>query len=77
MEARTEGKHSKATNIIPFSVHHIDELLDDMDLQLSTATRLRQWFTPINPGDYAPLIGRLRSRYPDAAAATERARELA
>ena len=77
MEARTDGKHSKGTNIIPFSVHHLDELLDDMDLQLSGAKRLRQWFTPIDPGDYAPLIGRLRSRYPDAAAASERTREFA
>ena len=29
MEERTEGKHARGTNIIPFSMHQIDELLAD------------------------------------------------
>jgi hypothetical protein len=32
MELRTDGKHSKGTNIIPFSLHQIDELLGDIGL---------------------------------------------
>ncbi len=31
MEERTEGKHARGTNIIPFSLHNIDEMLSDLD----------------------------------------------
>ena len=77
MEARTDGKHSKGTNIIPFSVHQMDELLGDIGLQLPAATRFKQWFAPIDPGDYAPLIARLRARYPAAATTAVPTREVA
>jgi hypothetical protein len=63
MEARTDGKHSKGTNIIPFSVHHIDELLLDMGLQLGAFTRFKQWLNPIDPGDYQGVTKRLLKRY--------------
>lgn len=64
MQQRTDGKHCKGTNIIPFSVHHMDELLEDMGLGLSAATRLRQWFTVLDPSDYAPRLAALLRRYP-------------
>ena len=63
MQERTDGKHSKGTNIIPFSLHHIDELLRDMRLPLGLATRLKQWLLPTNPADYAPAVRTLVSRY--------------
>lgn len=63
MEARTDGKHSKGTNIIPFSVHHMDELLRDIDLALPLSTRIKHWFVAIDAADYAPLIGRLQRRH--------------
>jgi cation diffusion facilitator CzcD-associated flavoprotein CzcO len=63
MEARTEGKHSKGTNIIPFSVHHIDELLADLRLPLGALTRFKQWLLPINPGDFAPVTTKLLARH--------------
>ncbi len=63
MEERTEGKHAKGTNIIPFSLHHIDELLQDMGMPLSVLTRFKQWLLPANPGDYAPATQRLLARY--------------
>jgi len=63
MEARTSGKHSKGTNIIPFSVHHMDELLADIALPLSPFTRLKHWLVVINAADYAPLTTRLLRRY--------------
>ena len=34
MEERTEGKHARGTNIIPFSMHQIDELLEEVDLAI-------------------------------------------
>lgn len=63
MEARTDGKHAKGTNIIPFSVHHIDELLEDLGLQLSAFKRLTQWLRPIDPRDYAWLTPALLQRH--------------
>ena len=63
MEERTEGKHSKGTNIIPFSVHHIDELLADLNLRLGLLTRIKQWLVPIDPGDFAVVTRRLLARH--------------
>lgn len=63
MEERTDGKHSKGTNIIPFSVHNIDELLQDMGLQLGAATRFKQWLGPIDPRDYQVATRRLLKRH--------------
>ncbi|MDO8862026.1 NAD(P)/FAD-dependent oxidoreductase [Haliea sp. E1-2-M8] len=63
MEARTDGKHSKGTNIIPFSIHHIDELLDDMNMNLPVPTRVKQWFRALDPGDYAHILPRLQQKY--------------
>jgi dimethylaniline monooxygenase (N-oxide forming) len=68
MEERTDGKHSKGTNIIPFSVHNIDELLQDMGLPLGAVTRFRQWLEPVNPADYAVVTRQLLARHAGAAA---------
>ena len=70
MERRTGGKHAKGTNIIPFSLHHIDELLSDMGMPLSPLQRLKQWLLPVDPSDYAFLERELRARR----ASTRRAR---
>ncbi len=69
MEERTDGKHSKGTNIIPFSVHNIDELLRDMGLQLGLLTRFKQWLNPIDPSDYRIVTRRLLRRHPAASGA--------
>jgi dimethylaniline monooxygenase (N-oxide forming) len=63
MEERTDGKHSKGTNIIPFSVHHIDELLQDIQLPLGAFTRFKQWLQPIDPRDFAGVTTALLKRY--------------
>ncbi|PLW84105.1 monooxygenase [Kineobactrum sediminis] len=68
MEARTDGKHSKGTNIIPFSIHHIDELLDDMDINLGVLTRVKQWFRALDPSDYAHILPGLQKKYARQAA---------
>ncbi len=62
MEKRTENKHARGTNIIPFSVHNIDELLIDLDLQIPAPVRFNQWLLPINPKSYAKIGSKLRSR---------------
>lgn len=53
MDQRTEGKHCKGTNIVPFSIHHIDELLEDLDLALPRRTRLLQWLRTVRAEDFA------------------------
>jgi hypothetical protein len=63
MKARTDGKHSKGTNIIPFSVHQMDELLADIDLKLSLPIRFKQWFWPVYGSDFKSLTPRLLARH--------------
>lgn len=63
MEERTDGKHAKGTNIIPFSLHHIDELLQDMKLPLGVFTRFKQWLMPVNPADFSVVTRRLLARH--------------
>ncbi|GAA4721915.1 NAD(P)/FAD-dependent oxidoreductase [Isoptericola chiayiensis] len=62
MEKRTEGKHARGTNIIPFSMHQIDEMLDDLDLNLSSGRRASQWLLPIDPSAYRDVPARLEAR---------------
>jgi len=63
MEERTDGKHSKGTNIIPFSLHQMDEILDDIHLPLNAFIRFRQWLLPATGADYRSLFKRLHKRY--------------
>lgn len=53
---RTNGKNSRGTNIIPFTFHHIDDLFEDMETNLSTFTRFNQWNLPPTPLAYNKLI---------------------
>jgi len=62
MEHRTENKHARGTNIIPFSVHNIDELLEDLDAQIPVFTRFNQWLLPINPASYKNVSKKIRAR---------------
>jgi cation diffusion facilitator CzcD-associated flavoprotein CzcO len=62
MEKRTEGKHARGTNIIPFSMHQVDEMLTDLDLNVSAARRAGQWLLPVDPSAYRHVAGRLADR---------------
>lgn len=62
MRERTEGKHARGTNIIPFSMHNIDEALDEMDLNVGPVTRALQWLLPPNPGSYKKATTKLLAR---------------
>jgi cation diffusion facilitator CzcD-associated flavoprotein CzcO len=62
MEKRTEHKHARGTNIIPFSVHNIDELLGDLQLGIGGMNRFNEWSLPINPKKYAKIAPKLRKR---------------
>lgn len=62
MRERTEGKHARGTNIIPFSMHNIDDTLDEMNLNVGPATRALQWLKPVNPGSYKRITTKLLVR---------------
>lgn len=63
MEERTEGRHARGTNIIPFSMHNIDEMLDELNLNVSKAKQGVQWLLPVDARDYADLTQRLIDRH--------------
>lgn len=72
MEERTEGRHARGTNIIPFSMHQIDELLADMGLSIGPVQRFMEWQMPVRPGAYAWVAKALHRRMQAAAAAVPR-----
>lgn len=62
MEERTEGKHARGTNIIPFSMHNVDEMLGDIGIDVGRMTRFKQWLMPPNAKDYRMITTRLLKR---------------
>ncbi|MEU7591375.1 monooxygenase [Micromonospora sp. NPDC049230] len=59
MAKRTNGRHARGTNIIPFSMHNIDEVLDELRLNLGPLTRARQWLLPVDPRSYRAVTARM------------------
>jgi cation diffusion facilitator CzcD-associated flavoprotein CzcO len=80
MDAATNGHHCRGAKIIPFSMHNVDEVLGDLDLNIGAGVRAAHWLSPINPAAYRgitpALLRRLAARTtpppPAAAAAAER-----
>ena len=68
MEQRTGGHHARGTNVIPVSMHNIDEMLQDIGINVSAGVRLRQWLLPIDPLAYGQLVAPLWERYAARAA---------
>ncbi|MGI4893891.1 MAG: hypothetical protein ACRYF3_02120 [Janthinobacterium lividum] len=62
MVVATDGHHCRATKIIPFSMHHVDEQLADIGHDIGKVTKARQWLVPIDPGDYGPVTREIESR---------------
>ena len=62
MEERTEGHHARGTNLIPFSMHNIDETLEDIGITLSRAQRVREWLMPVDPSTYRAITTTLLER---------------
>ncbi|WP_406079509.1 hypothetical protein [Micromonospora sp. NBC_00858] len=62
MAARTSGRHARGTNVIPFSMHNVDEVLDELGLNLGRLTRARQWLLPVDPRSYRRVTARMIRR---------------
>jgi cation diffusion facilitator CzcD-associated flavoprotein CzcO len=67
MEKRTRGKHARGTNVIPFSMHQIDETLDEAGVNISSRARAIQWLLPIEPSVYKNVVPRLKERIKERA----------
>lgn len=62
MAERTRGHHARGTNVIPFSMHNVDEILDSIDLNVGWFARFLQWLGPVRPSAYRNVVKRLRQR---------------
>ena len=62
MDAATDGHHSHGTKIIPFSLHHMDEVLGDVGLDVGRGAKLKQWLGPVDPSAYGEVSTRMAAR---------------
>ena len=74
MDEATNRHHCRGAKIIPFSMHNVDEVLDDLDLNISARVRASHWLNPVNPAAYRGVTPALVKRLglPAAVAAPER-----
>jgi cation diffusion facilitator CzcD-associated flavoprotein CzcO len=62
MDTATNTHHCRGTKIIPFSMHNVDEVLGDLDLNVSRLVRATHWINPINPAAYRKVTPKLLDR---------------
>jgi hypothetical protein len=62
MDEAVDGHHCHGTKIIPFSMHNIDEILGDLDLNIGARTRASHWLNPITPRSYREVTPALLKR---------------
>jgi hypothetical protein len=55
MDTATDTHHCRGTKIIPFSMHNVDEVLGDLDLNIANRVRVTHWFNPIDPAAYRDI----------------------
>ncbi|UOZ06961.1 NAD(P)/FAD-dependent oxidoreductase [Amycolatopsis sp. WQ 127309] len=67
MDIATGRHHCRGTKIIPFSLHNVDEVLDDLDLNIGRFTRAAHWLKPVDPAAYRDVLPRLLERLSDPA----------
>ncbi|GAB3256884.1 flavin-containing monooxygenase [Kineosporia babensis] len=63
METFSEGKHARGTSVIPFSMHNIHEVLQDLLLDVGPLTKARQWLLPVDPATYRKVGPALLQRH--------------
>jgi Flavin-binding monooxygenase-like len=62
MDSAVSGHHCHGTKIIPFSMHNVDEVLDDLNLNISKRTRAAHWLGPVKPSAYRRVAPKLVKR---------------
>jgi hypothetical protein len=66
MDAATSSHHCRGGKIIPFSLHNVDEVLSDLDVNISAAVRAWHWLMPVNPVAYRRITPAVLQRLPPA-----------
>jgi cation diffusion facilitator CzcD-associated flavoprotein CzcO len=59
MDEATNRHHCRGTKIIPFSIHNVDEVLNDVGLNIGARTRAGHWLNVVNPSAYRDVTPRL------------------
>jgi hypothetical protein len=68
MDAATSTHHCRGGKIIPFSLHNVDEVLGDLDVNVSAAIRAWHWLMPVNPAAYRRITPTVLNRLPSVPA---------
>ena len=58
MDEATRGHHCGG-KIIPFSLHNVDEVLEDVGLNIPTRVRASHWLNPVDPTAYRDITPQL------------------
>jgi cation diffusion facilitator CzcD-associated flavoprotein CzcO len=56
MDEATNRHHCRGGKIIPFSLHNVDEVLDDLDLNIPARVRATHWLNPVDPTAYRNVM---------------------
>jgi hypothetical protein len=59
MDEATRGHHCRGGKIIPFSLHNVDEVLDDVGLNIPARVRASHWLNPVDPTAYRDITPQL------------------
>ena len=62
MDEATDTHHCRGTKIIPFSMHNVDEVLGDLDLNIPARVRAAHWLNPVDPAAYRHVTAKLVRR---------------
>lgn len=62
MDTRSQGKHAHGTNLVPFSLSNIDEMMSDLGAKIPTLGYIKEWLLPVDPTAYKGLGAQLRTR---------------
>ena len=62
MDVATDTHHCRGTKIIPFSMHNVDEVLGDLDLNIGAPVRAAHWLNPVHPAAYRRMTPKLLSK---------------
>jgi hypothetical protein len=68
MDVATNRHHCHGGKIIPYSLHNVDEVLDDLDLNIPARVRFSHWINPVDPGAYRGVMPALLDRLGTAGA---------
>jgi cation diffusion facilitator CzcD-associated flavoprotein CzcO len=69
MDAATDTHQCRGGKIIPFSMHNVDEVLGDLDVNISAVVRAWHWLMPVDPAAYRRVTPTVLSRLASVPAA--------